>query len=84
MATLEIEQGGFQCIGIEVRPEHIGDVNLGVGQLPEQEIADPVFAAGADQQIWILFASREQFGGDDVLVDAVGVQLPGSSALARR
>ena len=81
MATLEIEQGGFQGIGIEVRPEHIGDVNFGIRQLPEQEIADAMFPAGADQQIGILFASCEQFGGDAVLVDAVGVQFPGSSAL---
>ena len=83
MSRLEIEQGGFQGIGIEVRPEHIGDMNFGIGQLPEQEIADAVFPAGADQQIGLLFASCEQFGGDAVLVDAVGVQLSGSSALGQ-
>ena len=79
MARLEIEQGGFQRFGIEVGPEHIGDVNLGVGQLPEQEIAEAVFPAGAYQQIGILFPSRKKFGGDAVLVDAVRVYLPGSS-----
>ena len=56
LAALVIEQGPFQGIGIEVGPEHIGDVDFRVGQLPQQEVADPVFAAGADQQIGILFA----------------------------
>src|SRR5690625_2769586 len=37
--------------GIEVRPQHIGKVQLGVGQLPQKKIGQPLFAAGANEQI---------------------------------
>ena len=35
----------------EVGPEDVGDDDLGVADLPEEEIRDAAFAAGADEQI---------------------------------
>src|SRR5258708_5050929 len=40
-----------QRLPIEVGPEFIGEIELGIGKLPEQEITDALFAAGADEQI---------------------------------
>ena len=37
--------------GVEVGPQRIGEIELGVGELPEQEIADALLAAGADEEI---------------------------------
>ena len=37
--------------GVEVGPEDVGEVQLRVGELPQQEIADALLAAGADQQV---------------------------------
>ena len=36
---------------VEVRPQQVGEIELGVGELPEQEIADALLAAGADEEI---------------------------------
>src|SRR5689334_20796813 len=41
-----IERGG-----VEIGPQRVGEIKLGVGQLPEQEVADALLAAGADEQI---------------------------------
>ena len=37
--------------GLEIRPQARGEVQLGVGQVPQQEIADALLAAGADEQV---------------------------------
>src|SRR5690349_11431392 len=37
--------------GVEVRPQRFGEVQLAVGELPEQEVADALLAAGADEQV---------------------------------
>src|SRR5690606_8903222 len=36
---------------VEVGPERVGEIQLGVGELPQQEITDALLAAGADEQI---------------------------------
>jgi hypothetical protein len=36
---------------VEVRPVFVGEVELGVRELPQQEIADALLAAGADEEI---------------------------------
>ena len=53
VAPLELEQGVVQLPAAEVRPEHGRDHELGVGQLPEQEVADALFARRADEQVGI-------------------------------
>ena len=36
---------------VEVGPQRVGEVELGVGELPQQEIADALLAAGADEEV---------------------------------
>ena len=43
--------GGREIGSGEVGPQDVGEVKLGVGRLPQQEVTQPLFSAGADQQI---------------------------------
>jgi len=44
--------------GREVRPAAVGKIELGVGALPQQEVAQTLLAAGADQEIDIPALTR--------------------------
>jgi hypothetical protein len=46
--------------------ERLGNIQLGVGDLPEQEIADAHLAGGADEQVRIGQAGRVQVRGNGV------------------
>ena len=58
LALLVVEDRLEQVPAAEVGPQRVGDPDLGVGDLPEQEVADAHLAAGADQQIGIGLAGR--------------------------
>ncbi len=45
----DVEQMGL----VEVGPEHGGEEEFGVGDLPEQEVADALLAAGADEDVGV-------------------------------
>ena len=51
LAGAEIRNCGAQMLGAEVRPHGVGEEQFGVGALPQQEVREPLFAAGADQQV---------------------------------
>ena len=84
-ATLEIEERFEQTGAIEIRPECIGDEDFGVSDLPEEEIADAHFTAGADEEIRIGKIGSVEVAGDVVLGDearrfrAVAVSVRGIS-----
>src|SRR3954453_22735586 len=40
---------GIEGRRVEIRPQRLGEVQLAVGKLPEEKIADPLLAAGADE-----------------------------------
>src|SRR5690606_38784772 len=46
---------GVQCFQhffyLEIRPEHVGKIKLGVSQVPQQEVTDALLARRANQQI---------------------------------
>ena len=42
---------GVERGGVEIGPQHVGEIELGVGELPQQEVRDPLLAAGADEQV---------------------------------
>jgi hypothetical protein len=69
-ALLKIEQGLQKLGAREIRPEGFGHINFGVGNLPEQKIADAHFAAGADEQVRIGQSGRVQVLGNHFLIDA--------------
>src|SRR5262245_26860298 len=52
----------------EVGPERVGHPDLGVGDLPEQEVADAHLAARPDQQIGIGLAGGVEGGREPLLV----------------
>src|SRR6185437_15841721 len=54
---------------VEVGPEPITEIELRVGDVPEEEVADPPLAAGADQQVRIRQPAELERGGEALLVD---------------
>src|SRR5262249_13660760 len=54
----------------EIGPQEIGDPELRIGYLPEQEIGEPHFAARADQEIGIGETRRIEVGLERRLVDS--------------
>ena len=52
-AFLVIEEGFEEAGAIEIGPQGFRDQDFGVGNLPEKEIADAHFAAGANEEIGI-------------------------------
>src|SRR5690242_5521738 len=53
LARTEGRQRRFELRQVEIRPQHVTDEDLGVGEIPQQEIADTEIATGADEQIGI-------------------------------
>src|SRR5262245_21981140 len=69
-----------QIAPAEIGPQRVGHPDLGVGDLPQQEIADAHFAAGADEQIRIgLVGGVEEFA-EALLVQIVGGDVGGEHA----
>src|SRR5262252_2046175 len=61
----------LQMLLAEVRPQRVDEHQLGIGALPQQEIADPLLAAGADQQVRVGQTRRQKLALEQVLVDMV-------------
>src|SRR5262249_21100891 len=70
----------LQVLLAEIRPQRVDEPQLGVGTLPQQEIADALLAAGADQQIRIGHARRQQLLLEARFVDAIGGELAGDDS----
>src|SRR3972149_1668332 len=51
---------GFERGAVEVRPQRIGEMQLGIGKLPEQKVAHALLAAGADEQVRIRRVTHRQ------------------------
>src|SRR4051794_30965827 len=62
---------GIEGRRVEIGPQRVGEVELAVGELPEQEVADPLLAAGADEQIGLGRVAHGEVGGEIVLADFV-------------
>ena len=60
VAGAEGGQGLVVALHIEVRPQHLGEEKLGVGTLPQHEVAQPHLAAGADHQVDVRLARGVQ------------------------
>src|SRR6185369_7288803 len=56
LAAMEIDECYAQIVGAEVRPQRVEEAELGVGRFPEQEIRQPLFAAGANEKIDVLLS----------------------------
>ena len=74
VALLIIEDGGEQIGSLKIRPKRLGDINLGVRNLPQKKIADAHLAGGAYQKIRFGHACGVQARRDGLFVDAQAVQ----------
>ena len=50
-APANVASAASSCGNVEIRPQRVADMQLGVREIPQQEIADAVIAAGANEQI---------------------------------
>src|SRR3546814_3958129 len=67
----------FEVALVEVGPQLVDEDELAVGRLPEQEVAEPLLARGADHQIGIGNPGGQEAGSEALLVDVVGRDLAG-------
>src|SRR5437867_11655947 len=82
--ALLVRDNGFEEMApSEIRPERFGDPDLGVRDLPEQEVADAHFTAGANQQIGIRLARRVEQIAEPALVQILGAKAFGDGATRR-
>src|SRR5258706_3713060 len=72
LALLELGDRLEEMPRAEVRPENGRDVDLRVGDLPEQIVRDAHLPAGADQEVRIRQSGRVEARGDGLLVDVLG------------
>src|SRR3954469_9538284 len=68
-AARRVGKGGPQLASVEVGPELVREDELGVRELPEQEVRDALLSARSDEQIGIGQLRRVQVRRKDVLVD---------------
>src|SRR5262245_61969180 len=71
IALLEIGDRPVEIGGAEVRPEDRRDPQLGVGDLPQQEVRDAHLPAGADQEIRIRHVTGVECAADVRLADVL-------------
>src|ERR1041385_2515948 len=72
LASLVIGHCVVQLFAAKLGPETPADEDLGVGKLPEEEIADPELSAGADEEIGIGHVFRREVLRDEMFIDLFG------------
>src|SRR3546814_9060659 len=60
ITTVKFPNRGRQLLLVEIRPEHVQENEFSISELPEQEVADSLLSAGADQQVGIGYPSRRE------------------------
>src|ERR1043165_2894292 len=68
-ARLEVDDRLEEMPPAKIGPQHLGHVDLGVGDLPEEEVRDAQLAAGADEQVGVAGAGGVEVIGEEGLVD---------------
>src|SRR2546426_11415404 len=71
LPPLVIEDRQEQVAPRDVGPEDRRDVQLGVGELPQEEIGEPAFTGRPDQQVRVAPGRRVELGANRVLVDVL-------------
>jgi len=74
LAAGEIVDCPLQLGFAEIGPQAFGEVELGIGELPQQEVADAALAAGADAQVGLGQFAQLGEGVDEVDIDGFGVE----------
>src|SRR5262249_54976983 len=84
LALLEDREGLEGLALAEGGPERLGHVELGVGGLPQEEVAEPHLAARADEQIGIRDPPRPEVARDRRRRDLLGLDLAATHAAGNR
>src|SRR5262249_19508428 len=71
LALLIVHERTYELRVAEIRPQGVGDVELGVRNLPEEEVGDAHFAAGADEQVGVRKAGGAEGIGHRRLIDRI-------------
>src|SRR5690606_32418022 len=69
---------------IEIGPQRVGEIQLRIGKLPEQEIADALLAAGADEQIGLRRVVHRQLRRDLLLAEIAAAGVTAGQPVKRR
>jgi len=72
LPLLKRADGFVQVRAAEIRPEHRREPEFGIRGLPEEEVAEAHFAAGANQQVRLRQISRVEVPGDRFRSDRLG------------
>lgn len=80
VAPLKLRQRRVHVALGKVRPEHIGEIELGIRALPGQEVAQALLAARADDEVGIRNAAGIQVAADELLRELGAVPALYSSA----
>src|SRR5438093_11323523 len=67
--VLEVMNRLVEVLSAKVRPQGVGDPELGVCGLPEEKIRDAELAAGADQEVRVGQSVRVEAMPEELLVD---------------
>ena len=73
LALLKGMERLVKFFAIEIWPERIRHIKLGIGNLPEQKVTDAHLATGANQQIWITNACGVEMLLKQIRIDLVGL-----------
>jgi len=76
IAALVLPDRGEEVGAAKVGPEDVGEDQLGVGELPQQEVRDPILAGGSHQHVGVGHVGRVQVAAQDLLVDAARGKRP--------
>src|SRR2546422_1538537 len=71
-SALEVIHGLVEVLASEIGPEHVRDPELGIGELPEEEVRDAELPARPDQEIRIRQPVRIEHAREELLVDPLG------------
>src|ERR1700732_4140591 len=75
LALAVVDEGLGEMVATEVGPERRGDVDFGVGELPEEEVAQAHFAAGADEEVGVGIVAGIEMMIENLLVDLRAVEV---------
>ena len=84
MAAGVLLDGGGEVGAAELRPQRGCDDELGVRNLPQEEIADAHLSAGPDQEVRVGPVPGVEMLGEYPLRDLGGVELPGLDLFRHR
>src|SRR6056297_9323 len=80
----EILQCTIEIGVIEVRPERVAEMQLGIGKVPRQEVRQAFFAAGPDEQVGGRLAGQRHVVGQPLFVDVLGLKFVAPDSFGQR